>query len=174
MLLATPPTACRAQEEQIEEPHREGLNIPLAGLTFNLFITRQLNLRDPEDKDYFAGPEAPPGRTYYGVFLRVCNEESVPAQAAQSFRIRDTQGGEYEPIELPSTNVFAYRPRQVAPEECIPKAGSLASFGPTGGAMLLFELPLTAGENRPLILEITGPGRDEHGEPQVAEIELDI
>ncbi len=39
-------------------------------------------------------------------------------------------------------------------EECIPEEGSLADLGPTAGAMLLFELPLEALENRPLVLHI--------------------
>ena len=47
-------------------------------------------------------------------------------------------------------------PRTLAPQECIPQAGSVAQLGPTAGSMLLFQLPLQNTENRPMELEIGG------------------
>ena len=40
---------------------REGLYENVAGIDYNVFITRELNLRDAEDRAYYRGPEAPPG-----------------------------------------------------------------------------------------------------------------
>jgi hypothetical protein len=37
----------------------------------------------------------------------------------------------------------------------------MAQLGPTGGAMLLFKLPLQTTENRPLELEVQGQGDDD-------------
>lgn len=143
------------------EPIREGLAHELDGLDYNVFITRQLNLSLPEDKAYYSGPPAPAGSALYGVFIQVCNpsndgEAKLPVD---EFVVTDTQGTEFEPVELPEENAFAYRPVPLGPKECIPASGSVAQLGPTAGAMLLFEFPQTATENRPLELEIgSGPG----------------
>jgi hypothetical protein len=162
--------ACGAPEEHVEEPLREGLNIPLAGLTYNVFITRQLNLRDPEDRDYYRGPEAPPNKAHYAIFLQACNDGDGPAEAAREFKILDSQGAEFSPLPLEKDNIFAYRPISLPPQECIPNRLSTAAQAPAGGAVLMFLLPLAATENRPLELEIEPPsGR---GEP--ARVELDI
>jgi hypothetical protein len=81
--------------------------------------------------------------------------------------VKDNQDEEFEPIELPEENVFAYRPRSLAPDECIPQAGSINQLGPSGGALLMFEIPLAATENRPLELEL-------RGSEETKEIELDL
>ena len=57
---------------------------------------------------------------------------------------------------LNPTNPFAYHGGPVPADNCMPARGSLAQQGPTSGAMLLFNLPLAATENRPLQLHIRG------------------
>lgn len=166
-------TADKTAQETPEGSHREGLFVEIGELGYNVYITRELNLRDVEDKAYYQGSEAPPGSAHYGVFIRVCNETDEPHAAAADFRIRDTQGGEYEPVELSEDNVFAYVPGEVPAKACIPRDGSAAANGPTGGALLLFELPNEATENRPLELEIRGPQGEAAEQPQ-GSIELDI
>ncbi len=143
-----------------EEAFREGLAEELDGLDYNVFITRQLNLSLPEDKAYYNGPEAPAGSAYYGVFLEVCNrdEDGEPRRSAEEFHITDTQENEFEPVELEQDNPFAYHSAVVEPGQCIPAKGSVPQLGPTGGALLLFELPQAATENRPLELEIGSGG----------------
>ena len=156
------------EEERLHEPVREGLSVPLDGLDYTVFITRQLNLRDPEDKGYYAGNEAGPGNALYGVFVEACNDGDKPIRSSQEFEIHDAQGEEFHPKVLPPSNPFAYKAGMVAPKNCIPARGSLASQGPASGALLLFELPLEAAENRPLELIVTGEGGHE------AKFELDI
>lgn len=158
-----------------KEPSREGLAVDVGGLDYNVYITRQLNLRDPEDRGYYNGPEPPPGSSFFGVFLQVCNtSEDGPARAAaEDFKVVDTQGEEFEPVEVPEDNAFAYHPRELGPQSCIPEAGSLAASSPTAGSLLIFELTNAAAENRPLELEIEGPLGGGEGEPR-AVIELDI
>jgi hypothetical protein len=141
----------------IDEPAREGLAIELDGIEYNVFITRQLNTKITPDKAYFEGPEPKVGETLYGVFIQVCNRSNEAHQTASSFKIKDNQGNEFEPEELAEDNAFAYQPRELAPDECIPEAGSVAQLGPTSGSMLLFRLPLQNTEYRPLELEIQGP-----------------
>ena len=156
--------ACGADHEKIgvEEPAREGLSVDIGGLEYNVFITRQLNLAITPDKDYYEGQPAEPGNTLYGVFLRVCNPDGDPLTSADEFKVTDNQGNEFEPIEMPEDNAFAYNPRTLAEEECIPEDGSVAQQGPTAGSMLLFDFPLENTENRPLELEITSPGTPKH------------
>lgn len=157
-----------------EEAHREGLAIELEGITYNVFITRQLNLMDVEDRGYAKLPPAPPETTYYGVFLEACNVSDEALETAADFRVVDTQENVFEPVDLEPDNAFAYRPQLLQPEECLPETGSLASQGPTGGALLVFEIPLESAENRPLELEIFDGFDLEAGQPHELVFELDI
>ena len=151
---------------------REGLNEDVAGLDYNVYITRELNLRDSEDRDYYRGPEAPPGFALYGVFIQVCNHGHGYKVPDTKFVVEDNQGNRYEPLPLPKDNVFAYRPRRLSSEACIPEAGSAAASGPTAGSLLLFQFPLSSLENRPLELKIEAPPGAE--KPRETTIELDI
>jgi hypothetical protein len=172
-LLAAALGGCGEEEG---EPKREGLGVHLGGLQYNVFITRQLNVRDVEDRGYYQGRDAPPGAELYGVFIEVCNnsESGGPKPAADEFKVVDTQGNEFEPLALPASNLFAYRARDLGPRACIPEEGTIAETGPTSGAILIFQLPNTASENRPLELEIARPlGADLEG-PRQAKIELDL
>jgi hypothetical protein len=150
-------------------PASEGLTVKLAGVEYTVYITRELNLKIPPDQAYFNGPEAPPGQVYYGVFIQTCNPSGAPKPTADSFKVTDAQGNVFHPTPIEAKNPFAYHPRTLAGKECIPQAGSVAQLGPTDASMLLFKLPLSNTENRPLELDIEAP--------RVAEsksIELDL
>lgn len=165
LALAGTIAACGADHEKIgvEEPAREGLSVDIGGVDYNVFLTRQLNLSITPDKDYYEGPAAKPGNTLYGIFIRVCNpSEDDTLESASEIVVTDNQGEEFEPIELPEDNAFAYNAQQLTPGECIPEDGSVAQQGPTAGSMLLFDFPLEKTENRPLELEITSPGAPGH------------
>lgn len=156
------------------KPVREGLATEAGGISYNVFITRQLNVEDAEDRDYFGGEPAPPGAALYGVFLQACNEGREPKMAASSFKIVDIQGNEFKPADQPPTSVVAYKPRELAPGTCIPDETSVAASAPSAGAMLLFELPLPILENRPLELEILPPYDLHAREQHEVKIELDL
>jgi hypothetical protein len=149
--------ACGDEEPGVDEPAREGLALELDGVDYNVFITRQLNPRVAPDGAYVT-EEAPPGETLYGVFIQVCNHSEEPRETVSEFVVKDNQENTFEPEELPEDNQFAYSPRTLNPEECIPEAGSVAQLGPSAGSMLLFQLPLENTENRPLELELEGEG----------------
>jgi hypothetical protein len=118
--------------------------------------------------------EAAPGRGLYGVFLQACNTGGSAANATDRFTIVDSQGERFEPTVLDRTNPFAYQGGVVPAHNCEPRRGSLAYLGPTSGAMLLFNLPLAATENRPLELHIQGAFNAEKGKPEERVITLDI
>jgi hypothetical protein len=151
---------------------REGLPEEVGHIEYNVYITRELNLRDIEDKGYFTeGEEAPPGHALYGVFLEACNlakEGGEEIETAGEFVIEDTQGNKFEPLPLAEDNIFAYKPEALGGQDCIPEEGTLARSSPTNGSLLVFELPLETLENRPLQLIITAPDSDE------GRVELDI
>ena len=159
-LLATGLAACGESDTKqgVDEPAREGLALPLDGIDYNVFITRELNPRITPDKSYVDPGTAPDAtHTLYGVFLQACNRGEGSTQTADKFKIVDNQGNEFEPEPLPESNDFAYKPKALGPNECIPEKGSVAQLGPTAGSMLLFRLPLANTEYRPLELEIEGP-----------------
>jgi hypothetical protein len=166
-VLALGLAACGEEEPGVDEPAREGLALELDGVEYNVFITRQLNPRVPPDEAYVSD-EAPAGETLYGIFIQACNHSDQPRQTVSEFTVKDNQENSFEPEELPEDNAFAYSPRTLNPEECIPEAGSVAQLGPSAGSMLLFQLPLENTENRPLELELEG----ESGE--MLTFELDI
>jgi hypothetical protein len=157
---------------------REGLPEDVGHLEYNVYITRELNLRDVEDRGYYRGPEAPPGFALYGVWLTVCNPSDVVESphwtSSSRFTIEDTQGNEFHPLALPEDNVFAYQPRPLKHGACIPEPGSLAANSPTNGALLIFKLPLQALENRPLQLIIESPPIGPEQERDEGRVELDV
>jgi hypothetical protein len=158
--------ACGSDEQGIDEPAREGLAIELGGVDYTVFITRELNPDITPDNAYVT-TEAPPGEALYGIFLKACNVSKDPRPAASEFKVHDNQENTFEPEPLPQDNQFAYVPRTLDPEECIPEAGSVAQLGPTAGSMLLFKFPLENTENRPLELEI-----EQNGEKRTFELDI--
>ena len=158
--------ACGSDEQGIDEPAREGLAIELGGVDYTVFITRELNPKITPDDAYVTG-EAPPGEALYGIFLRACNISKDQREVASDFTVKDNQENTFQPESLPDDNQFAYIPRTLDPEECIPEAGSVAQLGPTAGSMLLFKFPLENTENRPLELEI-----EQNGEKRTFELDI--
>ncbi|HEX4720558.1 MAG TPA: hypothetical protein VH300_18705 [Thermoleophilaceae bacterium] len=169
-------TGCGKSSNKPGETVREGLSTPLGGLRYTVFLTRQLNLANQEDKGYVPGrKEAPPGKGLYGVFIEACNQSgSKGAIAASRFYIQDSQGNRFAPQGLAHNNPYAYQGGPVPPQNCMPRSGSLAALGPTSGALLLFELPLADTENRPLTLHIQGPFNAGQGKPDQTSVILDI
>jgi hypothetical protein len=159
---------------------REGLPERVGNIDYNVYITRELNLKDVEDIGYYSGPEAPPGYALYGVFLTACNPnddaKSPLVPPATDFTVVDTQGHRFKPVRMPRKDIFAYTSqlRPLKHKACIPKAGSLAAQGPTNGSLLIFRLPLQSLENRPLDLEIVSPPDPRTGRTETGRIELDV
>src|SRR3954469_14529935 len=91
---------------------REGLPERVGKIDYNVYITRELNLRDVEDSGYYKGPEAPPGFALYGVFMTACNPAesaiSPNVPSASDFTVIDTQGNRFKPLPTPPGNDFAY------------------------------------------------------------------
>jgi len=169
-------SACGDKVAVVKEATTEGPYIDVGSLQYQVQISRQLNPANVEDHDYLVGLPAAerrlkPNETWFAVFMLVLNTSSKTAhQAADQFEIRDTLGNRYGPYNVGADNVFAYRPRNVPPQSTIPLPDSAAGQGPIQGAILLFKLPYSTLDNRPLVLYVTSP-KDSN---DVGRIELDV
>ena len=106
----------------MDEPAREGLALELDGVDYNVFITRQLNTAIPPDDAYYGGPPPRQDETLYGVFIQACNRTD---EDQRPDRLLQGHGQPAQRVQAESRcradNPFAYRARELAPDECIPR-----------------------------------------------------
>ena len=158
-------SACGGEEEG---PAIEGQPLELGELIYNVQITRFLNADNLEDANYLEGqPPAPDGTDYLAVFLRIDNDSDELQALPDSFQIVDTREETFPAIESDSPFALEFG-AEVEPEDSYPPLDTPARSGPIKGSMLLFTLPDTATENRPLVLQIPGP------DGETGEVELDL
>lgn len=135
----------------------EGQPVTLGELKYNVIFSRFLNPNDNEDSAYLVGqPATPPGSAYFGVFLEVQNESDEPQTLADSFTITDADHETFEALESESLYALPFG-GEVESQEQIPILDSTPQQGPIEGSLILFELPASASENRPLVMSIPGP-----------------
>jgi hypothetical protein len=141
-----------------------GVYIDAGPITYQLEISRELNQYSTEDRQYVAGLPAgtssklSPSQIWYGVFLWAKNQTHRPQMTSGRFDIVDTELNHYYPVAVnPAANPYAWTPQSLAPGAIEPSPDTTASFGPTQGGLLLFKLPISVYDNRPLRLEIRGP-----------------
>jgi hypothetical protein len=153
--------------ESHEKEVVEGEPVELGELSYNVIFSRFLNPADNEDSAYLVGQEPPPeGSTYFGVFFEVQNESEEPQTLADSLTIHDADHQAFE--VLPSESLYALPlGGEVESQEQIPVLDSTPQLGAIEGSLALFLLPAEASDNRPLTLEIPGPGGP-------GEVELDL
>jgi hypothetical protein len=163
---------CGEKTDTIQFAETEGIYVDVGKLVYQVQLSRFLNPGDPEDKQYLVGvpPNEQPtaGETWFGVFMRVKNYSDETLTPTTQFVIKDTEGAEYFPVKLPESNVFAYNPYPLGPDEVLPRPDTAAASGPIQGALILFKLKIASLQNRPLVLHIQQPGQDE------AQIDLDL
>jgi len=135
----------------------EGESVSLGDLQYTVIFSRYLNPADNEDAAYLVGqPEPPPGHSYFGVFLKVQNESEEQQTLADSFTITDAGNQTFRAIPTESLYALPFG-GEVESQEQIPVLDSTPQQGPIEGSLVLFELPASASENRPLTLSIPGP-----------------
>jgi hypothetical protein len=132
-------------------------------VTYQIQITRQLNPFSNEDVGYLSGVSnaqtLPGSRFWFGVFLWAKNQASHPELTANHFELVDSAGTVYHPVALnASINPYAWTGQRLGPNATEPAIGTTASFGPTGGGLVLFDLGNAVYSNRPLALRIYAPG----------------
>jgi hypothetical protein len=149
----TPPTA-----------ENDGVYVTAGPITYQLEISRQLNQYATEDRQYVTGLPSgvsatlTPTQLWYGVFLWAKNQTKRPQMTTDNFDIVDTLGNTYAPVKVnPAVNPYAWTAQSLPPGETEPAPDTTASFGPTQGGLVLFKLPTSVYDNRPLTLQIKGP-----------------
>jgi hypothetical protein len=163
---------------KVKELHRattEGPYVTVAGLKYQVQISRQLNPQDVEDRDYFRGVpkdqlKLAPNETWFGVFVSVFNDsKTTTLMSAGNFTIEDTLKKEFMPVSIdPALNAFAYVPADVPKKGRLPSTESLPGSNGIGGTLLLFRLSYASLANRPLELHISNDAGDS------ASIDLDV
>ncbi|MGB0872300.1 MAG: hypothetical protein ACPGWS_00430 [Solirubrobacterales bacterium] len=168
-LVAIAASGCGQEEKQLEA--KEGGRIELDNLYYQVQLSRQLNPKDVEDSYYVLDQPTPAkGEVYFGVFMRVDNEENptrVLPVGLDKMKIRNAGGAEYEPIEVKGAG-WAYAPAPLGKGAVLPIPDTPAYVGPIRGGLILFRIPLADLDNRPLHLEIEGADGD------VGEILIDV
>lgn len=165
---------CGNKHDIVTVAETEGIYVDVAGLTYQVQMSRYLNPGDPEDIEYLRGlptgtsPELPGDETWFGVWMRVKNYSGGPLTTADEFTIVDTEGDEFKPVELDTeVNVFAYEPTLLQHSQVLPMPDTAAASGPIQGSLILFKLTADALQNRPLKLMIEQAGQE-------AEVDLDL
>jgi hypothetical protein len=156
-------TACgRSNDPPTSE--NNGVYITAGPITYQLQISRLLNQYTTEDSQYVAGLPAGTSRTltptqfWYGVFMWAKNQTNKTQSTTGNFDIVDTVGDKYFPLRLNRAfNQYAWKAQSLNPGATEPALDTTASFGPTQGGLLLFKLPATVYDNRPLTLQILSP-----------------
>lgn len=141
----------RDEAEEAEE------SIVVGDLRYEAVLARILNPYIRPDQQLVSGLQPDEGKIWFGVFLRVCNESDETQTPSGNLALVDAFGKRLEPYELPPHNAFAYDPRPVAPDSCLPPEGS-APVRVSDGALVLFETSSDFLGNFPLALEVTGAG----------------
>jgi hypothetical protein len=141
-----------------------GVYVDVGPISYQLQVSRELNPYLTEDSQYVAG--LPPGtgplgpnQLWYGVFLWAKNQGDKAQLTAGDFSIKDSNGDTFYPLHLNAElNGYAWTQQLLEPGGVAPELNTTASFGPTGGGLLLFKLPTAVYSNRPLTLHIFAPG----------------
>jgi hypothetical protein len=158
-------TASMRQKDQltgheVADDENNGQYVSAGALTYQLEISRVLNPYGTEDKQYIQGlpkgyPQPTGQQSWYGVFMWAKNQTKQTHTTTDNFAIHDTQGNVYKPVKLnPAVNPFAWHSQALAPGDTEPGQDTAAAQMFTGGKMLLFKLPSTIYDNRPLTLYI--------------------
>lgn len=159
------------KEVKTLESHNEGFRIFLDGAFYQIQMSRLLNPKDVEDSYYLEGQPAPAkGDSYFGVFLYVTNEDSdrrVLPISAEHMKIVTASGDEFEPLEVKAPG-WGYEPSPIGMGAMLPVPNTPAFVGPIRGGLVLFRVPNTDLDNRPLEFEIETP------DERLGKITLDV
>jgi hypothetical protein len=152
--------ACGNKQSKTLKAETEGIYIDLGQLKYQVEISRQINPADIEDREFLRGvsEQLGPEDVWFAVFVRVQNESDNPQKPASQFDITDTQENEFNPVSIDTkSNDFAYDPVLIPGKGLLPNQDSIAAQNSINGELLLFKMPRSTLDNRPLELKIHNP-----------------
>ena len=154
----------------VADANNNGGYVDAGPVTYQLQISRPLNQYSAEDSQYVRGlpsgtsTNLPGTELWYGVFLWAKNQTQHPQTTSDNFEVMDTQGDVYRPLKLnTAVNPLAWDAESLAPLQTEPKPNTLMSEDATQGGELLFKMPNTIFDNRPLTLYILGSNNQKLG-----------
>jgi hypothetical protein len=157
LALAVSVSGCDKEVHALEA--KEGTRVSLDNLFYQVQISRQLNPKDVEDGYYLEGQPAPAkGDAYFGVFIRVDNEEHdgrILPVGVDRMEIVTSSGEVFKPIDVKAPG-WGYAPAPIGRGGMLPTPNSPAYVGPIRGGLVLFRISQAALDSRPLHLEIKG------------------
>ena len=136
-----------------DEAAPAGSTVTVDGLRYTPVLSRQLNPYSTPDSEMVGGRRPGRDRTFFGVFLRVCNEDAPITTPTDRLALVGAFGKRVRPVDLPATNPFAFSPKPLSQGRCIPAPGGVADRA-APGALVLFEVPIDFLGERPVALEI--------------------
>ncbi|HET8537834.1 MAG TPA: hypothetical protein VFL73_11710 [Solirubrobacteraceae bacterium] len=160
LVLVASLTACGNKQSRITHAETEGVYVDLGNLKYQVQISRPLNPQDIEDREYLRGVSDTlgPQDEWFAVFVRVENASHKFEKPATQYDITDTLNNTFNPVNVDTkANSFAYNPIGIPGNGVIPNPDSLPAQTSINGEMLLFKIPRTNLDNRPLILQIHDP-----------------
>lgn len=159
LMLAFSVSGCSKEVHSLEA--KEGTRVSLDNLFYQVQISRQLNIKDVEDEYYLQGqPQPAKGDAYFGVFIRVDNEEHdgrILPVGTDRMEITTSAGDVYKPLEVQAPG-WGYAPAPIGKGGMLPIPNTPAYVGPIRGGLILFRIPQSSLDARPLHLEIKGRG----------------
>jgi hypothetical protein len=166
---------CGTKQAVVKFASTEGTAVDVAGLSYQVQISRYLNPNDPEDKYYLRGmPQGTaldPGKdsVWFAVFMRVKNHSDGTLTPTTQFTITDTENNKFQPLPInEQQNPFLYVAEPIPHAGVLPEPATPAANGPIQGSMLLFRIKAASLQNRPLVLHIEGEG----GESATVDLDL--
>lgn len=164
LMIAVSASGCDKEVHALEA--KEGTRVYLDNLFYQVQISRQLNVKDVEDSYYLQDMAAPAkGDAYFGVFIRVDNETHngrVLPVGVNRMKIVTASEDVYRPIAVKAPG-WGYAPAPIGKGAMLPIPNTPAYVGPIRGGLILFRIPQSSLDNRPLTLEIKGrDGRTGH------------
>jgi hypothetical protein len=131
-----PATAAKTAVATGNLPPIKGLQIGVAGLTYNVTGVRLLDFDDPASKPYLVNlPRPGTGDGYLGVFLRVYNPTAKPMASAAGFLLEPSKNPNLIEQYQASESRFTFEASSMVPAGgVIPKPGSDGKY--PGGVLI--------------------------------------
>ena len=132
---------------------REGNEALVGEFSYRVILFRELNPETVGDRSLVKAVSTDADHGLYAAFVEVCNRGREPQAPSARIVLEDAFGEAWKPLREGVERSLAYRPRKLAPDACIPATGSVAART-FDGAAVVFEVPYSATQERPLILDI--------------------
>lgn len=166
-------SACGNKQDKTLTAETEGPYLDVGDLQYQVQISRQLNPYDIEDRAYLKGvtDQLQPGEVWFAVFMNVSNPTDKTQQPAKAYEITDTQGNTFTPVSIDlKSNDYGYEGLPIPGKGVLPNPNETAAQNSINGRLLLFKIPLSSLDNRPLELKIHNPDDPQ----QVGSVNLDV